>query len=334
MGLENYTSVFYYVLVIALASELVANAVESLQKLFTSTFVGSVILGLLGNIPDLFIVAAAVLSGSSSVALATVLGGNVLAFTLGYALVIGSTIYFHRESLLLSKDMRRELLFLISSSVLVLVSAASGRFAWWTGVIMFGLFSVYVAAGTRRQSSRLRSMNRKIEGMPDNEAKSVMEIVRPARREMVYSSAKIAVAAFILTYSARPFVDAITAISRSAHIPLLLVAVIAVPIAAETPELVSSFILSRRSSEGANVAVANLIGSKVQSNTLVLGLSIVFAAALGSPIVVGADLLPIVVLLAVNLYSLKATYDLELTSSDAVVSFLLYPIVILAMIVL
>ncbi|MCL5788562.1 MAG: hypothetical protein M1357_02000 [Candidatus Marsarchaeota archaeon] len=325
---------FYYILVIALASELVANAVESLQKMFTSTFVGSVILGLLNNIPDTFIIVAAVLNRSSSIALATVLGANILAFTLGYSLVIVSTLYYHKETVLLSKDMHKELLFLVGSAVLVLFSAASGRFFWWSGVIMLILFSVYVSMGMRSQSHRLRNLRRKLSGLPDSSARSVERIIKPERREMGFAVAKIAAAAFILTYSARPFVVNIVGISQSLHLPLLLIAVIAAPVAAETPELVSSFVLSRRSVEGSNVAVANLVGSKVQSNTLVLGTAILLSSLAGTPITVGGELLPIAVLVAVNVYSLKATYDLELTRSDAAISFILYPVMLLAILLL
>jgi Ca2+/Na+ antiporter len=315
-------------LVIILASELIVNAADNLKRSYTPEFIGGSILGLLTNLPDIFIIFAAVLTFSGKLALATVLGGNILAFTLGYSLVIAANAYYNKEELMLSKDVRRELVYLVSSSAIVLVGAAAGKFYWWAGALMCTLFIVYMGTGIRNESRRALNLKNRLKGFSLKEKAIAQSMVGLSKKTFAVNAAKIVVGAFILTYSAKPFVTAIVSLSGSLGIPLLLTGVLIAPIAAEAPELVSTVILSKRSMEDAIMAVTNIVGSKVQSNTFVLGLAIILASILGTPIETGGQFGSILVLVLINLYGLRATYDLALTKRDAVISLLLYPIVI------
>ncbi|PSO05316.1 hypothetical protein B9Q13_02275, partial [Candidatus Marsarchaeota G2 archaeon ECH_B_SAG-G16] len=73
---------------IIVASELVASSSDDLRKWYPPTFIGSVVLGFITNLPDIFIIIAAALTSSGVLALGALLGGNALAFTLGYFFVI------------------------------------------------------------------------------------------------------------------------------------------------------------------------------------------------------------------------------------------------------
>jgi len=87
-------------------------------------------------------------------------------------------------------------------------------------------------------------------------------------------------------------------------------------------------VLSRKSVEDSMVAVSNLIGSKVQNNTLVFGLAVVASSLLGHPIVGGTNLVAVLLLVVLNAYGFRATYDLVLTKRDAAISLALYPLAI------
>jgi Ca2+/Na+ antiporter len=315
-------------LVIILASELIVNAADNLKRNYTPAFIGGSILGLLTNLPDIFIIFAAVLTFSGKLALATVLGGNILAFTLGYSLVIATNAYYNKEELMLSKDVRRELVYLVSSSAIVVIGAAAGKFYWWAGALMCTLFIVYISTGIRNESRRMLNLKNRLEGYSLKEKALAKSMVGLSKGTLLINAAEIAAGAFILTYSAKPFVTAIVSLSGSLGIPLLLTGVLIAPIAAEAPELVSTVVLAKRSMEDAVMAVANIVGSKVQSNTLVLGLAIILASALGTPIETGREFGSVLLLILINLYGLRATYDLTLTKRDAVISLLLYPVVI------
>ncbi len=56
-----------------------------------------------------------------------------------------------------------------------------------------------------------------------------------------------------------------------------MLAIIVSPIAGEMPEKISMILLARKGSKGASIAVANVLGSKIVNNTLLLAVAI-FAA--------------------------------------------------------
>ncbi|MEM0271230.1 MAG: hypothetical protein QW514_01620 [Thermoprotei archaeon] len=324
----------YYGAVIVLASELIASAVDNLNKRLDPTFLGGSILGFIANLPDIFIVVAAILSYSSSLAVAAILGGNIFTFTLGYALVITSNSYFNREELTLSKGIRHQLFYLILASGLIGVGAALGAYRLWLGVIMFSVYAAYMAEGIRYEEARADNLRKRLRFYTPKQANTVRSIVNPNRRGLLFECVKILVGCFLLVYSVTPFVLSIGRLSQAVGLPLLVSGVIIAPLAAEAPEIVSSVVLSRKSVEASVVAVSNLIGSKVQNNTLVFGLCVVISNLLGHPILGGENLAPILLLIVLNIYGFRATYDLTLTSRDALVSFALYPLAIVLLILI
>lgn len=313
---------------IVLASELIANAVDNLNRHIDPTFLGGSILGFIANLPDIFIVVAAVLSYSSNLAVAAILGGNIFTFTLGYALVIASNSYFNREELNLSRGIRHQLFYLIIASGLIGLGAALGTYYWWLGLIMFSVYAAYMAEGIRHEALRADNLRRRLRFYTPKQVSTVKSIVGPSKRSLLFEALKILVGCFLLVYSATPFVLSVGRLSQAVGLPLLLSGVIIAPLAAEAPEIISSVVLSRKSVEDSVVAVSNLIGSKVQNNTLVFGLCIVISSLLGHPIVGGKNLAPILLLIVLNVYGFRATYDLTLTRRDAFVSFMLYPLAI------
>lgn len=311
-----------------LASELIANAVDNLKRRSDPTFLGGSILGFIANLPDIFIVVAAVLTYSGSLALAAILGGNIFTFTLGYALVIASNSYFNREELALSKGVRQQLLYLVLATAIIGFGAAVGVYYWWLGLAMFLVYSAYMVQGVRHEALRAGSVKRRLSLYTKEEIHTLKSIVEPSRKSLLFDALKIAVGCFLLIYSATPFVIYVGRLSEALGLPLFVSGVIIAPLAAEAPEIISGVVLSKKSVENSVVAVSNLIGSKVQNNTLVFGLAVIASDLLGHPIAGGQDLAGILLLIVLNMYGLRATYDLVLTKRDALVSLALYPLAI------
>ena len=76
---------------------------------------------------------------------------------------------------------------------------------------------------------------------------------------------------------AAPFVQALQGVSVDIGVSVVVLAVIVSPIAGEMPEKISMILLARKGAAGASIAVANVLGSKILNNTLLLSVAI-FAA--------------------------------------------------------
>lgn len=313
---------------IVLASELIASGADTLKRRADPTFLGGSILGLVANLPDIFIVVAAVATYSGSLALAAILGGNIFTFTLGYALVIASNLYFNREELALSKGVREQLVYLGLATVLIGLGALLGAYYWWLGLAMIILYSSYMVKGVRREALRASALRKRLSAYTPQQVSTMKSIVEPGAKTLVFGSLKVVAGCFLLGYSATPFVAHIGRISEALGLPLFVSGVVLAPLAAEAPEIVSGIALAKRSVEDSVVAVSNLIGSKIQNNTLVFGLAVLVSDLLGRPVLSGGNLAAILLIVALNTYCLRATYDLVLTKRDALVSLALYPLAI------
>lgn len=316
----------YYFLVILFSSELVANASDDLKKWYQPAFIGGFLLSLLDNIPDIFVVTYALLANLGSISANAILGGNALAFTLGYSLVIAANLYSHGGTLYLSKDIKRQLGFLILATIVILASYFLGAKSWVAGGFMIALFGFYTVAGIRGETGRNASIGRRLAGYSEREKKVAKSIVGPTPLSMAKVVLSLGAALFLFVYTTGPFVDSVLEVGRTFGLPVLFISSVIIPLVTESPELVSGFILSRRSSESAVVAISSMIGSKIQSNTLILGFVFLIGRDLGRPVFLSGY--STLALILVNLYAYRATFDLELTKTDALVSLGLYPLVV------
>ena len=316
---------------IIVASELVASSSDDLRKWYPPTFIGSVVLGFITNLPDIFIIIAAALTSSGVLALGALLGGNALAFTLGYFFVIIANAHFNKSDLYLPKDLRVQLTFLVVAAALVLALSLFGAFYFWSGFVMLALFAAYIFSGINGEKLRQGKLEQRLNQFSSSDRKVIRSLIKPNKKQVAGVTLKLATAVFIFTYTASPFVSSIVKLSATLGFPSVYMAALLIPLAAEAPELVSSFVLSKKSSEAASIAVSNMVGSKIQSNTLILGLAVVMNSLLGRNFLIGKHFYFVALLIAVNLYGFKATYDLVLTKRDALFSLLLYPVVIIFM---
>ena len=80
-----------------------------------------------------------------------------------------------------------------------------------------------------------------------------------------------------ILFGAEPFIHSLEGFSVEVGISAVVLAVIISPIAGEMPEKISMMILARKGAAGASIAIANVLGSKILNNTLLLAVA-VFAA--------------------------------------------------------
>jgi cation:H+ antiporter len=314
----------------SVSAQLISISSEILEKKFGAGFVGSVILGFVTTLPELFFVYIAVMAMRYDVAMGSAIGGNILLFTLGYGLVILITYAFHKKPIVLdSCYLRDDLWYLLVSTLIITAAALDGIFHLYEGVILIGIYVVYVA----HQYHECRRF-KIIPGDDSGETPHPPEKI--TRREWAKSGILLLVGGAMLLLAAEPFVIAIEDLSHIMLIPALFLSLVISPMASEMPEKISAFVLSSKSEEGAEIAIANFVGSKVQNNSLLFGMMITVAAVVvGTPIVdTGRDMLLLIVMALTTIVGVKLTYDMKLHPKEGVLSLILYVVAIIAVFII
>jgi cation:H+ antiporter len=73
---------------------------------------------------------------------------------------------------------------------------------------------------------------------------------------------------------AEPFIHSLEGFSVEIGVSAIILAVIISPIAGEMPEKISMMMLARKGALGASIAIANVLGSKILNNTLLLAVAV------------------------------------------------------------
>jgi cation:H+ antiporter len=97
------------------------------------------------------------------------------------------------------------------------------------------------------------------------------------RSEMTKAALAFLIGTLGIVFGASPFISSLQSFSVDIGVSTIVLAVIISPIAGEMPEKISMMILARKGAAGASIAIANVLGSKVLNNSLLLGVAI-FAA--------------------------------------------------------
>ncbi|MCY3413451.1 MAG: hypothetical protein INQ03_17555 [Candidatus Heimdallarchaeota archaeon] len=310
---------------IGVASELLAKGSEILEKKFGAGFTGSVILGFITMLPELIFVLVAVNEAVDAdtmtkqselldIALGSAVGGNILLFTVGYAMVILLAYYKHNEIIALPVTLKDDLIYLLVASIYLLLTALKGVFTLVDGIILFSLYFVFVI----HQYIETKNLVEKEENddIPD-------EII--PKSKWAKSISFLIIGGLGILLAAEPFVHAIIEISVETGVSAIILALIISPIASELPEKISAFMLASHSLEGAKVAVANFIGSKVQASTLLFGSMILWKViATGSSYPVGENFIQIMLAVLTTIVGVWITYDLKLKLKEGWVVLILY----------
>jgi len=258
------------------ASYLLSYGAEHLSKKYGAKFVGRTLLSVATTLPEIAIVIYAAADGLYGTAIGSGLGSNLLMMTLGLSIMLLIATTRLSKAPLKGIDVttfKLDKIFLLATAVISAVLFLDG-YNFIDGFIFAGLFAAYLVLAllemrneNRAKKAELKVGDHKVveihAGIPKGEGKQM------AKAMLVFAAGTAGI--FL---GAGPFIASLQGFSLEVGISVIVLAVIISPIAGEMPEKISMMLLARKGAAGASIAVANVLGSKVLNNTLLLAVAV------------------------------------------------------------
>lgn len=253
------------------ASWLLSYGAEHLAERWGARFVGRTLLSIATTLPEIAIVAYAAKDGSYDTAISAALGSNLLMMTLGLAimLIIATTKLSKAPMKYIDvKQFKLDTVLLIITAIAGAVMFIDG-YEIVDGIIFSAMFVTYLYLAFREiKHEKAERLENEVHG-EHKEKQSRKHFIRAL---LIFAAGTAGI--FI---GAGPFVHSLEGLAIESGISIVVLAIIIAPIAGEMPEKISMMILARKGAAGASIAVANVLGSKILNNTLLLAVA-VFAA--------------------------------------------------------
>lgn len=289
MAENNLFNMLFWLGELTLASWILSYGAEHLSEKFGAKFVGRVLLSIATTLPEIAIVIYAAAQGSFGIAIGSGLGSNLLMMTLGLAimLIIATT----RLSMAPLKQIdvstfKNDMIFLILAALISFVLFLDG-FNYFDAFIFMGLFAGYIILSLyeMRVENKDKISKENISKNSNNNNNNKELIVEQNisndtnddKKKFIKAIGTFFLGAIGILFGAEPFIHSLEGLSVEYGISAVVLAVIISPIAGEMPEKISMMILARKGAAGASIAIANVLGSKILNNTLLLAVA-VFAA--------------------------------------------------------
>jgi len=243
----------FFVIFIAIfvSAELLAKGADELEDFLGQGITGGIILGFLTALPETIFVIVASLEGSFDVALGSAIGGNVLLFTLGIGLVGLLYALKWRSTLQISSEYSVENVFLIISSVAMLLVLIYGKLDIISGLLLILIYIIYV-------------VYRVIKFRGERGSRKEGNLVKP----IIF----IIAGGILLVVFSHYFVDYINEIATMFNVPAIWLSLLIAPIAGELEEKISAFRLIQMSKDGGSLSILSFVGSKIENATVLLGI--------------------------------------------------------------
>ncbi|WP_290172361.1 calcium/sodium antiporter [uncultured Dubosiella sp.] len=241
--------------------------------------VGLTIVALGTSLPELSVSVTASLAGSNELALSNVIGSNIFN-----TLVVVGCSALMRPFLIDRQIVKRDLLWNILITFVLLLAVFNHRLNWINGVCFLVLLTVYIVSLVRDTKAHEPKENNE-----DDEAK-IMPVPK--------SVALICVGVAGIILGGNLVVDNATWIAQTWGMSETLVGLTIVSVGTSLPELITSMVAAKKGESG--LSLGNAIGSNIMNITFILGV-----ASLSSTIqVTTLNLIDIVILcvIAVFLY--------------------------------
>ena len=182
---------------------------------------------------------------------------------------------------------KNDMIFLILAAIISFVLFLDG-FNYIDGFIFIGLFAGYIILSLyeMKVEKRDKLTNKNIDINSNNNNNNNKELIveqnispdtNEDRKKFIKAIGTFLLGAIGILFGAEPFIHSLEGLSVEFGISAVVLAVIISPIAGEMPEKISMMILARKGAAGASIAIANVLGSKILNNTLLLAVA-VFAA--------------------------------------------------------
>jgi len=243
----------FFVIFIAIfvSAELLAKGADELEDFLGQGITGGIILGFLTALPETIFVIVASLEGSFDVALGSAIGGNVLLFTLGIGLVGLLYALKWRSTLQISSEYSVENVFLIISSVAMLLVLIYGKLDIISALLLILIYIIYV-------------VYRVIKFRGERGSRKEGNLVKP----IIF----IIAGGILLVVFSHYFVDYINEIATIFNVPAIWLSLLIAPIAGELEEKISAFRLIQMSKDGGSLSILSFVGSKIENATVLLGI--------------------------------------------------------------
>lgn len=273
---ENLLAMLLWLGELTLASWVLSYGAEHLSKKYGAKFVGRTLLSVATTLPEIAIVVYAAAGGFYGTAIGAGLGSNLLMMTLGLAIMLLVATTKLSKAPLKGLDVstfKLDKIFLIATAGISALLFLDG-YDLVDGIVFSGLFGAYLAmalAEMRQEKKKEKLAN----GHTVDGHKIVqVEEDKPNNRQMVKAGLAFAAGTAGIFFGAGPFIDSLQGFSLEVGISVIVLAVIISPIAGEMPEKISMILLARKGAAGASIAVANVLGSKILNNTLLLAVAV------------------------------------------------------------
>jgi cation:H+ antiporter len=290
MAENNLFTMLFWLGELTFASWILSYGAEHLSEKFGAKFVGRVLLSIATTLPEIAIVIYAAAQGSFGIAIGSGLGSNLLMMTLGLAIMLIIATTRLSKAPLKQIDVstfKNDMIFLILAAIISFVLFLDG-FNYIDAFIFMGLFAGYIILSLyeMRIENREKISNKNIDKNSNNNNQNNKELIveqdisndtNEDKKKFLKAIGTFFLGAIGILFGAEPFIHSLEGLSVEIGISAVVLAVIISPIAGEMPEKISMMILARKGAAGASIAIANVLGSKILNNTLLLAVA-VFAA--------------------------------------------------------
>jgi cation:H+ antiporter len=266
-----------------ISSWVLSYGAEHLSMRYGAKFVGRTLLSIATTLPEIAIVTYAAADGFYGIAIGAGLGSNLLMMTLGLAimLLIATTRLSRAPLKGIPVGMfKLDKIFLLATAVISAALFVDG-YNFLDGFAFSALFIAYIIMAFLEMKEERKRESLKNSETQKLEIKSrVIEIDESGASVRIFDRAMLkAVLAFVagtigIAMGAGPFIHSMQGFSIEIGISAIILAVIISPIAGEMPEKISMMILARKGAAGASIAIANVLGSKILNNTLLLAVAV------------------------------------------------------------
>jgi cation:H+ antiporter len=274
---ENLLTMLLWLAELTGASYLLSYGAEHLSKKYGAKFVGRTLLSIATTLPEIAIVIYAAAGGFYGTAIGAGLGSNLLMMTLGLALMLLIATTRLSKAPLKGVDVttfKLDKIFLLATAVISAVLFLDG-YNFIDGFIFAGMFGAYLVMALREMKAENKAKKDEVkegdhkvvrvgEGLPE----------KGLNKEMVKAILAFAAGPAGIFLGASPFIQSLQGFSLEVGVSVIILAVIISPIAGEMPEKISMMLLARKGAAGASIAVANVLGSKILNNTLLLAVAV------------------------------------------------------------
>lgn len=294
---ENLSSMIIWLAELIVASWALSYGAEHLSARYGAKFVGRTILSVATTLPEIAIVIYAAAAGSYGVAIGAGLGSNLLMMTLGLSIMlIIATTRISKAPLsgINVSTFKLDKIFLLVTAIVSALLFIDG-YNFLDGLIFTALFIAYLTVALFEMKSERNDTLVKSKRMSNEVSRQPEEVLQSTREDSISRKQDVggnttitarlrgnttrSLLVFIagtigIVVGAGPFIHALEGFSVDIGVSAIILAVVISPIAGEMPEKISLMLLARKGALGASIAIANVLGSKILNNTLLLAVAV------------------------------------------------------------